>query len=146
LPPKLGIRTLPRPVVFTNGVFDILHRGHVQYLAEARKLGESLVVGLNSDYSAARLCKGPKRPINSEMDRAWMLGALESVSAVVLFDDPTPWDLLLAIRPDVYVKGGDYSMDELPEAKLVRSWGGTAMAIPYLPGYSTTKLVERIRQ
>lgn len=132
-------------MVFTNGVFDILHRGHVQYLAQARALGASLAVGLNSDYSARRLGKGADRPVNSELDRAWMLDALESVSAIVLFDDATPWDLLLGMRPDVYVKGGDYSMDEMPEAQLVRSWGGKAMALPYLAGYSTTRLIERLR-
>ncbi len=137
---------LPRPWVFTNGVFDILHRGHVSYLAQARALGGSLILGLNSDASARTLGKGPDRPLNGEVDRACVLAALESVSLVVLFDENTPCALVSELRPDLYVKGGDYNMDELEETRLVRSWGGIAQAIPFLDGYSTTSLVRRIRQ
>ena len=136
---------LPRPLVFTNGVFDILHRGHVAYLHAARALGAALVVGLNSDASARLLGKGPDRPLNAEMDRAHVLAALESVSLVAFFDDPTPVGLLARVRPDVYVKGGDYDMEALEETRLTRSWGGRALAIPFVDGYSTTSLVRRIR-
>lgn len=140
-----SLAALPRPWVFTNGVFDVLHRGHVAYLMQARALGASLIVGLNTDASARRLGKGPDRPLNREMDRAWVLSALESVSAVVLFDESTPVTLLQKLRPEVYVKGGDYDMRRLAETTVVEGWGGRAVAIPFVPGYSTTKLVERIR-
>ena len=136
---------LPKPVVFTNGVFDILHRGHVTYLAQARALGASLVLGLNSDVSARGLGKGPDRPLNAEADRACVLAALESVSLVTLFDEPTPLELLQLVRPDIYVKGGDYDIETLAETALVRSWGGRAQAIAFVDGYSTTALVKRIR-
>jgi D-glycero-beta-D-manno-heptose 1-phosphate adenylyltransferase len=139
------VQALPRPLVFTNGVFDILHRGHVTYLAQARALGASLVVGLNSDASARMLGKGPGRPLNAEADRACVLAALESVSLVALFDEPTPLALLVLVRPDCYVKGGDYAIETLAETALVRSWGGTARAIPFVDGHSTTALVQRIR-
>lgn len=139
------IAMLARPIVFTNGVFDILHRGHVSYLAEARALGASLVVGLNSDTSARGLGKGPGRPLNAEADRACVLAALESVSLVTLFDEPTPLALLELVRPDCYVKGGDYDIESLAETRLVRAWGGTARAIAFVDGHSTTALVERIR-
>jgi rfaE bifunctional protein nucleotidyltransferase chain/domain len=139
------IAELPRPMVFTNGVFDILHRGHVSYLAEARGLGASLVIGLNSDASARGLGKGPDRPLNSEADRACVLAALESVSLVTLFDEPTPVALLQLVRPDLYVKGGDYDIESLEETRLVRSWGGAARALPFVAGYSTSALVARIR-
>ena len=139
------LAALTRPLVFTNGVFDILHRGHVTYLAQARALGASLVIGLNSDVSARGLGKGPGRPLNGEADRACVLAALESVSLVTLFDEPTPMELLVLVRPDVYVKGGDYNVDTLPETQLVRSWGGTAHAIAFVEGYSTSSLVQRIR-
>ena len=137
---------LSGPVVFTNGVFDVLHRGHVTYLAQARALGGSLVVGLNSDASARRLGKGPDRPLNAETDRAILLAALESVSLVTLFDEDTPVQLLAELRPQVYVKGGDYDMRTLAETALVESWGGRSLAIPFVNGYSTTALVSRIRQ
>ena len=143
LPARLA--ALPRPMVFTNGVFDLLHRGHVTYLAQARALGASLVLGLNSDASARGLGKGPDRPLNAEADRACVLAALESISLVVLFDEPTPCTLLQAIRPDVYVKGGDYDIEALEETRLVRSWGGRAQALSFVHGYSTTALVRRIR-
>ncbi|HEU4460428.1 MAG TPA: adenylyltransferase/cytidyltransferase family protein [Methylibium sp.] len=139
------IAALPRPRVFTNGVFDILHRGHVSYLAEARALGASLVVGLNSDASARGLGKGPDRPLNAEADRAAVLAALQSVSLVVLFDEPTPLALLGRVRPELYVKGGDYDMETLAETTLVRGWGGRSLSIPFVEGYSTTSLVRRIR-
>ena len=132
-------------VIFTNGVFDVLHRGHVSYLAQARALGDRLVVGLNTDASARRLNKGPDRPLNNEADRAWVMAALESVSAVTWFDEDTPMALIETLRPDVIVKGGDYDMDRLPESALVKSWGGQALALPFVSGYSTTQLVTRIR-
>jgi rfaE bifunctional protein nucleotidyltransferase chain/domain len=140
------LATLARPMVFTNGVFDILHRGHVTYLMQARALGASLVVGLNSDASARQLGKGPDRPLNSEGDRAWLLAALACVDAVVVFDETTPLVLIERIRPDLYVKGGDYRIEELAETALVARWGGRALAMPFVAGYSTTDLVRRIRQ
>ena len=140
------LAALARPVVFTNGVFDILHRGHVTYLAQARALGASLVVGLNSDASARALGKAPDRPLNGEGDRACVLAALESVSLVTLFDEETPLELLKIVRPDLYVKGGDYDIEALAETALVRSWGGEARALAFVGGYSTTALVERIRR
>ena len=139
------VASLPRPVVFTNGVFDILHRGHVTYLAQARAMGASLVVGLNSDASARGLGKGPDRPLNTELDRACVLAALESVSLVVIFDEPTPVELLQRVRPQWYVKGGDYDIETLAETALVRRWGGQARALPFVDGHSTTALVTRIR-
>ena len=131
--------------MFTNGVFDVLHRGHVTYLQQARALGAALVVAINSDASARQLGKGPERPLNNEMDRALVIAALQAVDHVVLFDEPTPCEMIERIRPDVYVKGGDYDVDQLREAELVRGWGGRAVAIPFVDGYSTTRLVERIR-
>lgn len=139
------LATLARPIVFTNGVFDILHRGHVSYLAQARALGASLVLGLNSDASARGLGKGPDRPLNREADRACVLAALESTSLVTLFDEPTPVELLKLVRPELYVKGGDYDIEALEETRWVRSWGGEARALPFVEGYSTTSLVRRIR-
>lgn len=146
-PSELAARVaaLTPPVVFTNGVFDILHRGHVSYLAQARALGGSLVVGLNSDASARTLGKGPDRPLNSELDRACVLAALESVSLVALFDETTPVELLKQVRPQRYVKGGDYDIEALDETRWVRSWGGDACALGFVDGYSTTALVKRIR-
>jgi len=132
-------------MVFTNGVFDILHRGHVSYLSAARALGASLVVALNSDASARGLGKGPGRPLNNELDRACVLCALAAVDAVLLFDEPTPLAALARCRPEVYVKGGDYKMEAIPETALVRSWGGRALALPFVAGYSTTNLVQQIR-
>ena len=137
---------LPRPVVFTNGVFDVLHRGHATYLARARALGASLVVALNTDASARRLGKGPDRPLNNEEDRAVLMAALESVSLVTWFDEDTPLELITELRPDILVKGGDYDMDKLAETAAVRSYGGQARAIPFVDGYSTSALVAKIRQ
>lgn len=144
--PGLWADTLPRPMVFTNGVFDILHRGHVTYLQAARRRGASLVVAINTDASVRMLGKGPDRPLNVENDRAVLLAALESVDAVAFFAERTPCALLAAIRPDLYVKGGDYDMEALEETRLVRSWGGDAIAIPFVDGYSTTGLVARARR
>ena len=139
------VAALAQPVVFTNGVFDLLHRGHVTYLAQARALGRSLVVGLNSDASVRGLGKGPERPLNTQLDRACVLAALESVSLVIPFDEPTPLELLARVRPQWYVKGGDYDIESLAETALVRSWGGQARALPYIDGVSTTALVQRMR-
>jgi rfaE bifunctional protein nucleotidyltransferase chain/domain len=140
------VAALPPPVVFTNGVFDVLHRGHVVYLAQARQLGGSLVVALNTDASARRLGKGADRPLNNEQDRAAVIAALQSVTLVTWFDEDTPLQLLAQLRPAVLVKGGDYDMRKLAETALVESYGGRALAIPFVPGYSTTDLVRRIRQ
>jgi rfaE bifunctional protein nucleotidyltransferase chain/domain len=140
---RLG--ALQGPVVFTNGVFDVLHRGHVTYLARARALGGSLVVALNTDASARRLGKGPDRPLNQEHDRAIVIAALESVSLVTWFDEDTPVQLLSQLKPQVYVKGGDYDMRTLAETALVEGYGGQAVAIPFVDGYSTTSLVRRIK-
>ena len=134
------------PVVFTNGVFDVLHRGHASYLAQARSLGGSLVVALNSDASARRLGKGPDRPLNNAQDRAALMAALESVSVVTWFDEDTPLELISELRPDVLVKGGDYDMRKLAETQVVLAYGGRAQAIPFVDGYSTTALVTKIRQ
>jgi rfaE bifunctional protein nucleotidyltransferase chain/domain len=134
------------PVVFTNGVFDVLHRGHVTYLAQARALGASLVVALNTDASVKRLGKGGDRPLNTLVDRAWVMAALASVSVVTWFDEDTPLELIQRVRPDVLVKGGDYNMDLLAEAQWVLAQGGQTVAIPFVDGYSTTDLVQRIRQ
>jgi rfaE bifunctional protein nucleotidyltransferase chain/domain len=139
------IAGLPRPLVFTNGVFDILHRGHASYLARARELGASLVVGVNSDSSVKMLGKGDDRPINAEADRQALLAALESVDLVVLFTEQTPVNLIAKIHPDIYVKGGDYEIDSLEETRLVKTWGGVAVAIPFLYERSTTTLLGKIR-
>ena len=139
------VAALAQPVVFTNGVFDVLHRGHVTYLAQARALGGSLVVALNTDASARRLNKGADRPLNPQQDRAVVIAALESVDLVTWFDEDTPLELIGELRPAVLVKGGDYDMSKLAETRLVQSWGGRAEAIPFVDGYSTTALVRRIR-
>ena len=140
-----SLSALPRPLVFTNGVFDLLHPGHVTYLERARSLGASLVVGLNSDQSVRLLDKGDDRPVNHQADRAIMLASLASVSLVTVFNEKTPIKLIEAVHPDIYVKGGDYDMDVLEEAILVRSWGGHAEALQFLDGYSTTGLLHRVR-
>jgi D-glycero-beta-D-manno-heptose 1-phosphate adenylyltransferase len=140
------VAALPQPVVFTNGVFDVLHRGHVTYLAQARELGASLVVALNTDASARRLGKGPDRPLNNEQDRAVVMAALEAVSLVTWFDEDTPLELIAQLKPAVLVKGGDYDMSKLAETAVVEGYGGRAVAIPFVTGYSTTNLVRRIRQ
>ena len=141
-----ALAQLPRPWVFTNGVFDVLHRGHVMYLAQARALGASLVVALNTDASAKRLGKGPDRPLNAETDRAFVMPALASSTLVTWFDEDTPLALIAQIRPDILVKGGDYDMAKLPETQVVQAYGGRAQALPFVDGYSTTALVKKIRQ
>jgi rfaE bifunctional protein nucleotidyltransferase chain/domain len=140
------VAELARPLVMTNGVFDVLHRGHVSYLARARDLGASLLVAINTDASARRLGKGPERPLNQQADRAFMLAALQSVDMVTFFEEDTPVALIGQLRPDILVKGGDYDMSKLPETALVQSWGGRALALPFVDGYSTTALVQKIRQ
>ncbi len=140
------VAALPPPVVFTNGVFDVLHRGHATYLANARALGGSLVVALNTDASARRLGKGADRPLNRQEDRAVLLAALESVSLVTCFDEDTPLELITELKPAILVKGGDYDMDKLAESAVVKSYGGKALALPFVDGYSTTALVQKIRQ
>ena len=129
-------------VVFTNGCFDLLHIGHVTLLDEARREGGRLVVGINSDASVRRL-KGPSRPIVEEHARARVLAALEAVDAVVVFDEPTPLELMIALRPDVIVKGGDYSADEIVGANEVKSWGGRVKIVKFVEGFSTTNIIAR---
>jgi rfaE bifunctional protein nucleotidyltransferase chain/domain len=140
------VRELPRPLVFTNGVFDVLHRGHVMYLAQARALGATLLVALNTDASARRLGKGPDRPLNNETDRAFVMAALASSSLVTWFDEDTPLELIAQVKPDILVKGGDYDMQKLAETRVVQAYGGQALALPFVDGYSTTALVRKIRQ
>ena len=139
------LSTAPRPIVFTNGVFDILHRGHVTYLAQARALGMELIVGVNSDQSVRTLGKGDDRPLNPQADRMAVLAALAAIDWVVMFNESTPLALLAEIRPDIYVKGGDYDINTLEETKLMHSWGGKAYAIPFVHPCSTTKLLARAR-
>ena len=139
------VAKLPRPLVFTNGCFDILHRGHVTCLARARALGATLIVALNTDASVRRLGKGDGRPINPLADRMAVIAALESVGAVTAFDEDTPLETILACRPDVLVKGGDWPIDAIVGAAEVRGWGGTVCAIPFEHERSTTRLVARIR-
>jgi len=136
---------LQRPLVFTNGVFDILHRGHVTYLAQARALGASLVVALNSDASARRLDKGADRPVNPLADRAAVIAALASVDLVTWFETDTPLALILALKPDVLVKGGDWKPEAIVGAREVRDWGGTVHSIPFAHQRSTTALLARVR-
>ena len=136
---------LPKPVVLTNGVFDILHRGHVTYLAQARALGASLVVAVNTDASVKRLGKGDDRPINNCADRMAVLAALESVSLVIAFDEDTALEVVQAARPDIYAKGGDYQMDAIPEGKAVLAYGGKVEAINFLHDRSTSKLLAKVR-
>lgn len=131
-------------MVFTNGVFDLLHTGHIDLLSAARALGDSLIVGINTDESARRL-KGPTRPVRSEAERAYVLAALECVDAVTAFDEDTPLELILAIRPDLLVKGGDYSPDTIVGRTEVESWGGRVHVVPLTAGHSTTRIIEALR-
>lgn len=139
-----ALRAHGQRIVFTNGCFDILHVGHVRYLGAARALGDCLVVGLNSDASVRRL-KGPERPVNEEADRAEVLDALRAVDYVTIFDEPTAAELIEIIRPDVYVKGGDYTIATLPEAEIVRGYGGHVEFIDLVPERSTTRVIEKLR-
>lgn len=139
------VAQLPRPLVFTNGCFDILHRGHATYLAQARALGASLIVAANSDASVQRLGKGPDRPINPLADRMALLAALESVTLVTWFDEDTPLQRILDARPDILVKGGDWSVDRIVGAPEVAGWGGRTVSIPFIHQKSTTALLEKIR-
>ncbi len=139
------IGDLAKPVVMTNGVFDILHRGHVTYLAQARALGASLVVAVNTDASVRRLGKGDDRPVNTCADRMALLAALESVSLVVEFDEDTALQAVLAVHPDIYVKGGDYDMSAIPEGQAVLAYGGQAVAIDFEHERSTSKLLAKVR-
>jgi rfaE bifunctional protein nucleotidyltransferase chain/domain len=140
-----SLAKLPRPLVFTNGCFDVLHRGHVTYLAQARALGASLVLGVNSDASVKRQGKGADRPINSEQDRMAVLAALESVDMVVMFDEDTPLNLVLACKPNVLVKGGDWKPENIVGASEVLVRGGSVHSIPFLHERSTTALLKKIR-
>ncbi|MBA4116095.1 MAG: D-glycero-beta-D-manno-heptose 1-phosphate adenylyltransferase [Rubrobacter sp.] len=144
-PPRITeLREAGGCVVFTNGCFDLLHSGHISYLRAARSLGDALVVGLNSDASVRKL-KGPSRPVVSEKDRAIVLEALESVNAVVIFSEDTPIRLMRELKPAVYVKGGDYRIEDLPEAEVAAEIGAEVKILPFEPGYSTTALIERIK-
>lgn len=131
-------------MVFTNGCFDIIHRGHVSYLAQARQLGDLLVVGLNSDASVRRL-KGPSRPVNDEASRALVLASLEMVDYVVVFDEDTPYNLIKKTQPDVLVKGGDYTLDNIVGADLVMQRGGKVLTIPFVEGFSTTSIIDNLK-
>lgn len=139
------IALLPRPIVFTNGVFDLLHRGHATYLDQARALGASLVVAVNSDESVKRLGKGPDRPINTQEDRMAVLAALEAVSLVTVFTEDTPLNAILLVKPDVLVKGGDWPVEKMVGAKEVQSRGGKVESIPFEFERSTTSTLEKIR-
>jgi len=130
-------------IVFTNGVFDLLHPGHVDVLTAARALGDALIVGVNTDASVARL-NGPGRPVRNEAERAYVLAALEAIDLVVLFDQDTPLELVRALRPNVIVKGGDYTVDSIVGASEVQSWGGEVVVVPLTPGQSTTSIIEKL--
>ena len=133
-----------KKIVFTNGCFDILHRGHVTYLNEARKLGDVLVIGLNSDNSVRKL-KGPERPINNELDRGYVLSQLRSVDFVEIFDEPTPLSLINKVRPKVLVKGGDWKIDQIVGAQEVIANGGKVFSLNFVDGYSTTSVIHKIQ-
>jgi D-glycero-beta-D-manno-heptose 1-phosphate adenylyltransferase len=135
-----------KTIVFTNGVFDLLHPGHTRYLKEARALGDALIVAINSDRSARALDKGPDRPINPDVERAELVAALESVDAVLIFDEPTPHEVVQALQPDVLVKGADWGEGTIVGADVVAARGGRIVRIPLAVGYSTSRLLEKIRQ
>lgn len=139
------VAKLLRPLVFTNGCFDILHRGHVTYLAQARALGASMVLGVNSDASVKRLGKGDDRPVNRQEDRLAVLAALGAVDLVVPFDEDTPLDLILTCKPDILVKGGDWTPDKIVGSREVLGWGGSVHSIPFLHERSTSALLKKIR-
>lgn len=131
-------------IVFSNGCFDILHLGHIDYLARAADFGDKMVIGLNTDSSVSKI-KGPTRPINDERSRAMVLAALEFVSAIILFDEPTPYELIRLVQPDVLVKGADYKPEEIVGYDIVTAKGGSVKTIPFVDGYSTTRIEQRIR-
>ncbi len=133
-----------RRLVFTNGVFDILHAGHVSSLRQARELGDMLIVGVNSDESVRRLGKGPNRPVNPWEDRIAVLEALRCVNGAIAFDEDTPEALIAILKPEVHVKGGDYRAEDLPETKIVRGYGGEVVILPFLEGRSTTGILKRL--
>ena len=139
------LRRCGKKIVFTNGCFDILHAGHVRYLEKARSFGDVLVLGLNTDASV-RENKGPSRPINNEEDRAAVVDALRAVDYVVLFGERTAEEIVRKVRPDVYVKGGDYTLETLPEARIVQSYGGRVELVRFVDGHSTTRIIEKIRK
>ena len=141
-----SLRRAGKRIVFTNGVFDLLHPGHVRYLRAAKRLGNVLVVGINSDDSVRRLAKGPGRPLVRQRDRAEVLAALEMVDYVVVFSEDTPYALIRAVQPDVLVKGGDWTIDRIVGADIVVARGGVAKSIPFATGYSTTELINRARR
>ena len=141
-----GARAKARRIVFTNGVFDILHPGHIRYLRDARALGDLLIVGVNSDRSVRALAKAPDRPINPEDERAEVLAALASVDAVVIFDEDTPHEIIAALQPDVLVKGADWGENAIVGRDVVEARGGRVVRIPLAEGYSTTAIINRIRK
>jgi rfaE bifunctional protein nucleotidyltransferase chain/domain len=138
-----GAKTQGKKVVFTNGCFDLLHRGHLHLLREAKKLGDILIVAINNDLSVKKI-KGPKRPILPEVDRAELIGALEMVDYVTLFDEADPYRLIKELRPNVLVKGGDWTRERIIGGDVVEKEGGRVVAVPYLEGYSTTQMIERM--
>lgn len=140
-----GLKKQNKAIVTTNGCFDIIHAGHVRYLQQARELGDALIVCLNSDASVQRL-KGPTRPLNHQDDRAEVLSALCSVDYVVIFEEDTPVDTLAKIKPDIHVKGGDYSEETLPETKVIKDGGGKVRFIPFVEGRSTTNIINKIAE
>lgn len=133
-----------KKIVFTNGCFDILHPGHVDYLSQARDLGDFLVLGLNTDHSVRQLNKAPNRPINNEQTRAMVLSGLASIDAIVLFDEATPYELIRLLQPDVLVKGDDYEIEKIVGYDVVKANGGKIITIPFLKGFSTTTMIEKI--
>lgn len=134
-----------KKVVFTNGCFDIIHAGHITYLNEAKKLGDILIIGVNSDKSVKKL-KGESRPINSQYDRTLVLGGLKAVDYTVIFDENTPEDLIASLKPSIHVKGGDYKKEDLPETKIVESYGGKVIILGFLEGKSTTNIIDKINK
>ncbi len=143
--PEIDQARAGKRVVFTNGVFDILHAGHVTYLQSARELGDILVVGLNTDASVRSLAKGADRPINTLENRAIVVAALRCVDFVLAFEEFTPEAIIASLKPDIHVKGGDYTLDQLPEAKVVQSYGGEVRILSILPGLSTTAILARLK-
>ena len=141
---KIAIWKAENDVVFTNGCFDLLHYGHLHYLAEARKLGDKLVIGLNSEDSVRRL-KGPHRPINDEKTRQFQLASLQFVDAVVVFEQDTPYELIALLKPDILVKGGDWKEDQIVGSDIVLSYGGSVKSLPFVEGYSTTNIEQKIK-